>query len=333
MLSDPLRFARLAVRAGHFRDAASALTELPPTVRGAPEWHLLSAMTAWRLGNFEESRRHALEARARFRAVGDADGEMRAENVAAAGGFGLGQLHEAEEGFTRARQLARQLGDDLLMARCSNNLGNIALYLARHEQAHGFYRLARAGFERLGFDYGVAETWINTSIAWRDVGQFEEAAAASDQALDAAERAEAPRLIAEALSTRGEAMAAKGDHALGRLQVERALMLARQEGDRLAEADALRILATIARATGAHEEAEGLAHRALEVATAVRHPWGIAEIQREIGEMFRALGRHAEAVERFTAAATAFQQLGATPRADRMRERAEATGGRETGGG
>jgi tetratricopeptide (TPR) repeat protein len=325
-LTDPLREVRVAVREGRFREAASALGALPGLVREAPEWHLLSAMTAWRLGAYRDSRDAALEARARFRARGDADGEMRAENVAAAGAFGLGHLTAAEEEWSRARELARGLKDDLTVARCSNNLGNISLYLARHDAAHGFYRLARAGFERLGFAHGVAETWINTAIAWRDLGNFDEAAAAADSALEAAERTGSRRLLAEALSGRGAAMAALGDRVLGRMLVERGLALAREDGDRLAEADALRTLASIDHAAGRTADAERISQLALAVAEALGHPWMVAEIQRERGTLlWDAPTRRTEAAACFAAAAAAFEQLGSTPRAERMRERAKAS--------
>jgi tetratricopeptide (TPR) repeat protein len=326
-LSDPLRTVRAAVRDGRFQEAAAALAAVPEVLKEGAEWYLLSAMTAWRLGDYAGSRLAALEARARFRARGDTDGEMRADNVAAAGAFGLGDLAAAEDEWSRVRELARRLRDDLMVARCANNLGNISLYLARHDAAHGFYRLARAGFERLGFTHGVAETWINTAITWRDMRRFADAAAAADAALEAAAAVGAPRLVAEAHSRRGEAMAELGDMALARTQVERGLALARQERDRLAEHDALRILANIARMEGRPDEAVRVARQALAVALAVGHPWTIAEVQRDLGAAHQALGQRAEASHAFEAAAEAFEKLGATPRADRMRERArEATG-------
>jgi len=319
-LSDPLRAARDAVRSGRFQDAAVTLAELPPEVRKSAEWYLLSAMVSWRLGSFGTSQREALAARDRYRARGDADGEMRATNVAAAGAFGRGDLADAEDGFHRALQLARELGDPLMAARCSNNLGNIALYLAQHDTALSFYRIARAGFERLGFAYGVAETWINAAITWRDLGRSHDALSAADEALDAAERAQAPRLVAEALANRGAALATAGDRTLGQVQVERALGIARHEGDRFAEADVLRMLAVMAHAGGDADGAIRLAREALEVAAALGHPWTTAEIQRDIGRIYRDIGREADAVGAFTAAEDAFRQLGSLPRADAMRQ-------------
>jgi len=317
-VTDPLRDARAAVRAGRFQDAAVTLAELPAGVREGAEWYLLSAMVSWRLGQFAASRREALEARELYRARGDSDGEMRAVNVAAAGAFGLGSLAEAEDEFHQALALARELRDDLMVARCSNNLGNVALYLARHEEAHGFYRVGRAGFERLGFDHGVAETWINTAITWRDMGRHREALQAADDALEAAESAKAPRLVGEALANRGAALAALGDMAVGRFQVVRGLTLVRAERDRFAEPDLLRILGTIALAEGDHAAALRMGREALALAAELRHPWTIAEVQRDLARTFRAAGREPEARRAYAAAAAAFRALGSGPRADAM---------------
>jgi len=321
---DPLRAARVAVRSGRFRDAAVALAELPPEARQAPEWYLLSAMASWRLGDFAASRQQAFEARARFRAVGDADGEMRAVNVAAAGAFGLGELQEAQDGFSRALELAKQRGDELMVARCANNLGNIALYLGQHEGALGYYRRARTGFTRLGFEHGVAETWINAAITYRDRRRYEDALRAADHALEAAERAASARLIAEAQANRGAAMMGLGDPELGRAQLERSLILARSERDRLAEADILRLLSRAARVAGAGAEAVRLGEESLAVARDTRHPWSVAEAEHDLARAYRAVGRKTAAATAFAAAEHSYRSLGAGSRADSVR--AEAAG-------
>lgn len=318
-LRDPLRAARAAVRSGHFRDAAVALAELPPEERESAEWSLLSAMVSWRLGDFDASRAQALAARDGYRARGDTDGEMRATNVAAAGAFGRGALSEAEEGFHRAMQLARELGDPLTAARCSNNLGNVALYLAQHDIALSFYRVARAGFERVGFTHGVAETWINTAIAWRDLERYDDALAAADEALDAAERARAPRLLAEALANRGAALGSLGDGMVAEVQIERALAIAREEEDRLAESDALRLLGRNARERGQLDTALARLREALAVARTLGHPWSLAEVERDLARTYRAVGRDDEAAASYAAAEQTFRELGSVPRAEQMR--------------
>jgi tetratricopeptide (TPR) repeat protein len=148
---DPLREPRRAVAEGRFTDAIQLLDRMPPALRTTPDGRLLAAMSDWRLGAFARSQTAALEARDGFRLRGDSDGEMRAENVAAAGAFALGDLSAAERGFDRAMELAERLLDDLTLARCAVNLGNIAYYRDQTERALSCYRLAPAQFERPGF--------------------------------------------------------------------------------------------------------------------------------------------------------------------------------------
>lgn len=325
VIDDPLREARRAVQTGRFREARDALSVQAEAVRRAPEWQLLAGMTRWRLGEFAPSRTCAMQARDGFRARGDVDGEMRAENVAAAGAFALGDLAEAERGFGRALTLAGQLTDELMLARCANNLGNVAFYLGADNDALGFYRLAAARFDRVGLSHGLAETWINTGIVWRDLDRLPESQDAAERALEIAEQIGSPRLLAQSLAMRGEAQALLGDLPLGRAQVQRALDLARAQEDRLAEIEALRILCGLEREARRFEMAERYGRDALTLATALMHPWAIAEVQRDRAELYIRSGRRVEATSAFLAAADALDRLGASPRAQRMRDRAGYT--------
>ena len=323
-LDDPLKTARRAVHAGRFRDAWDELARQPEAIRHSPEWDLLAAMTRWRLGEFRPSLAAALQARDAYRAQGDVDGEMRAENVAAAGAFALGHLADAERGFSRALQLAEGLVDELTMARCANNLGNVAFYLGNGAAALGYYRLAGARFERLGHRHGLGETLINMGLVWRDLGRLPDSQEAAERALDVAEEIGAQRLVAQALAMRGEALGLLGDPPLGRAQVERALGLARSQEDHLAEVEALRILASLESAARKYDEAERLAHEALALATALAHPWATATVQRDLGELLARAGRRTEAVAAFRAAAQTYRRLGALSRADAISDRATA---------
>jgi tetratricopeptide (TPR) repeat protein len=324
---DPLRDARRAVHAGRFREAWDELQRSTAAVRSSPEWQLLAAMAAWRLGDFARSRSAAVQARDSYRSVGDTDGEMRAENVAAAGAFAVGSLPDAERGFSRAMGLADELADDLMTARCANNLGNVAYYLAQYVTALSFYRLATATFGKIESWKGLAEAWLNTTIVLREFGDLEGARDAGEHAVTSAELAEDPRILGQALAARADAYVELGDVELARAQAERALALATSNDDLLGEAEASRILSIIARRSGAFDRAEEVGRRALAIAERVQHPWTMAEVQRELGELYGKTGRAAQAHTAFGAAARGFDSLGATTRAEAMRERADALGG------
>ncbi|MDH3456872.1 MAG: hypothetical protein OER90_08525 [Gemmatimonadota bacterium] len=319
--TDPLRLVRLAVQSGQFKEAWSRLTRLDTPIQASPEGRLLGAMASWRLGEYARSRSAALEARDAFRAKGDTDGEMRAENVAAAGAFAIGNLHVAELGFRRALELADALGDDLMIARCANNLGNIAYYRADTQNALSFYRLAMANFERLGFSTGIAEAWLNSAIVLQDAGELDASREAGERAIEAAELSGDERILGQALAARGETDAALGELHVARALAERARSLAASHDHVVGEADALRILSTIARLSGHPDDGEQLAREALHIVSEVNDPWRRAEVQRDLAELYGTVGRPQDAARAYEDAAEAFESLGATTRASEMRER------------
>jgi len=323
-LDDPLRVARRAVQAGEFRVAWDALAGQPSETKVSAEWLLLAAMARWRLGEFLPSRSAALQARDAYRELGDLDGEMRAENVAAAGAFALGDLGEAGRGFSRAHGLAERLHDELMKARCANNLGNVAYYLGGNDDALAYYRIAAVGFERVGLLFGVAETWINTGIVERDLERLEESRESATRALEIAERLGSARLRAQALAMSGEVAGLLGDVRLGRSLLDRALGIARPEEDHLTEIEALRLRTNVERKAGDYVEAARHGEEALTAAERLGHPWALAETARDLGELFVELGDRDRSAPLFDRAALSYENLGATGRAERMRERAAA---------
>jgi tetratricopeptide (TPR) repeat protein len=202
------------------------------------------------------------------------------------------------------------------------NLGNIAYYRDQAEHALSFYRLALAQFERLTFLPGLAEGWLNSAIVLHDAGRITDSKDASERAVTAAERSGDERILGQALAARSETDVAAGDLDLGLALAERALALARAHHHVMGEADALRILGTVARMRGKADQAVQCARRAVAIATHVEDPWRQAEAQRELGTVYESIGRTEDAAAAYLASARAFQTLGADARAGQMRERA-----------
>lgn len=319
-MEDPLADARRAVAESRFRDAVDLLATVPASRKDSAEWHLLKAMASWRLGDFAASRIAALAARGLFRDVGDADGDMRSENVAAAGAFALGDLEEAEERFARALRLAEGFGDKMMTARCANNLGNVAYYRGRRETALSFYSTAATTFEQILSRRGLAEAWHNIGLVWRDLGDLDEAQRAHERAVDAAEQLGDARMLGQALAGKGETEMLLGDIRLGQARLRQALRLARETENVLGETEALRVLSLIERREGNDSEAEQLALSALAIARNVHHRWLTAAVARDLGNFYADAGRQAEGVTCLTEAATAYDRLGAVERADRLRK-------------
>lgn len=319
---DLLKSARRAVLARHFQEALGELAELRDALGTSPEWLLLSSMATWRLGSYGESLDSANRALEGYRSRGDVDGEMRSLNVAAAGHFAEGRLADAEVGFQRAMRLARGLEDRLMMARCANNLGNVAFYRSMFPESLALYKQATTLFEQVGSLHGIAEAYHNQGVVLREMDELDAARVATERAVETAQALGDPRPIGWTLGAQGETDALRGDLQLGRVELERSLDLAISSGDRLTEIDSLRVLATVARADGRPREALALSEDAVALARDGGSTWALARAENELGESLLELGRESKANRAFVAAAMAFEAMGAEMRAKVARSRA-----------
>ena len=317
---DILRSARTAIKDGRFRDAHTELRAISSPVRRTAEWGLLSAMAGWRLGNFDQSLSTAVQTRDRYRAMGDVDGEMRAENVAAAGAFALGDLDVAKRGFIRARSLAHGLHDDLMVARCSNNLGNVSLYAGNLPRALGYYSVAVSGFETIGFKKGLVEARHNMSGALKGMGHLPAARKAADRAIDMAIEIGDKRLLGQAMAGKADILVLQTDYRLAKTQTMRALDLARKHDDPLTEIEALRVLSLVEQRSGSADEALSTALRALEIASKVEHIWMKATIEKHLGSLYADRGLTVEASAAYEEAADNYDRLGSKDLVQQMRQ-------------
>lgn len=265
---------------------------------------LQDATAAMRQGNLPGAAALAAAAAERFQARGDSDGRMRSENLLGAVAWETGQVHEAEQYFGTALELAHNLDDRVMTARASNNMASVAHLTGRPDLALSLYRTALLSYQRLGDRRGMAETTHNLGIAFRQLGQWTDAERAAEEAVrhadafgDAALRALALVGLAELhLDLKAWPLAERG--------IERAAALAAEGGDAIGVAEAGRLRALL-------HLGLGHADTALREALAARteaHTLGTALLEAEC----------------LTVAARAARALGNEARAEDLRAEAEA---------
>jgi len=321
IIADRLRPIRTAIIAGRFAEVLDAIADLPIAVRTSADALLFRSMALWRTGDYLESAALAREASRTFAAVGDSDGIMRSANVAGAADFALGNLGDARQGFVRALDLADTLRDTLLIARCANNLGNVAYYLGDYPRALSWYRLAEANFERASWPKGFAEVWLNRSIVLREMQELHESIEAGNSAVDHADADDDKRLLGQALATRGETRAHLGDHQAAAIEAHRAHELAIAEGNPVDAGDALRVRSVVERLRGESSQAIRFGEEALAIVQPLGHTWTIAEVERDLGEAYAAANQRTKAIDRFESALAGMQRLGASARVEALRDR------------
>jgi tetratricopeptide (TPR) repeat protein len=262
----------------------------------------------------------------RLREAGDRAAQRRAVNMIGAACLALGELEDASAEFARALELATQAQDLLVLARATNNLGAIANMQGDHERALSHYRLALPTFQRLGQRRGLASSYHNLAITYRDLGELEESDEHELRAIEHATDGGVPRLAAMGRVGRAEVALRRGDAALA----ETTARIAREEfarlGDPQNEADASRLIGAACTAQRRCADALEAFARALEIARERGHALNEAETLRDRAELHMAEGRRAQALEDARMAMTIFDRLGATRERDALQERIEVRG-------
>lgn len=242
---------------------------------------------------------------------GNAPELRRAINMLGAAHFELGNLDDARAAFSRALQLATEAGADLITARATNNLGLIANSRGQPGEALALYRLAIPAYQRVGDVRGLAETFHNMAISFRDLWQLAEADRQEQRAMEFAREVRNERLLAMASVGRAELSLLQGDAPVAQagalVAAERYVAL----GDPVGEADALRVAGSAARTRGAHHDARPLLDRAVQVARGHGSQLVEAEALRARAELWVALGDMAAARQDVQEAAALFGRLGA----------------------
>jgi len=253
--------------------------------------------------------------------AGDKAAQRRAVNMIGAACLALGDLDVASSEFTRARELAAQAEDLLVFARATNNLGLIANMQGDHERALSHYRLALPTFQRLGQRRGLASSYHNLAITYRDLGELEEADEHELRAIEHAIDGGVPRLAAMGRIGRAEVALRRGDAAFA----ESTARIAREEfarlGDAQNETDAWRLVGAACLAQGRHGDAHEAFAIALEIARARGHALNEAETLRDRATLYLTEGEVTSAGDDARAAIAIFDRLGAHRESDALRER------------
>ena len=309
---DVLERARALSRTGAWSDVVGMLEPMVPFSAGPADLRVLYAEALMRVGRERAACEWLRAIIAALLASGDRLNHRRALNLLGVGSFFLGELDEASDALNVALDLASQEDDLLLVARATNNLGMIANLRGEHEVALGHYRLAVPAYQRLGQRRGLAESYHNIAITYRDIGALDEADEYERRAMDYAAAGVAPRVAAMGLIGRAEVALRRGDPQFARGTALRAALDLHELADPMNEADALRLVGTAATALGRFADAAAAFDQALSIARERGHTLIEAETLRDRAAGLFARSLRVEARRDAEAAISLFEKLGAT---------------------
>lgn len=316
---DLLAAARTRALQGSWVDVRALLVAHESESRAHAELVALRAEADLRTGRPREARRWLEEMLPMLELSGDRAAYRRAMNLLGVACVEMGETSQAEDALGRALELGRIDGDDLLVARATNNLGAIADMHGRREAALALYQLAIPAYQRLGDARGLAESYHNMAISFRGGDRLPEADEYERRAIEFAREASNRRLEAMAGVGRAEIQLRQGDARLAEVVARRAAREFAQLGDPIREADAARLVGAANLALGRHAPARASLERAVSLAREHDSALIEAESLRARAELQLALDDSAAARADASAALAIYLRLGALEAGERMR--------------
>ena len=319
--SDPtLAAARAHAQAGAWGEVRALLAERRPAAGSQLEVALLYAEALVRTGHSRDARAVLEEALPVIERAGDRAALRRGTNMLGVAHFELGDIEEAESAWARALELARYDEDYLLIARATNNLGTVENVRGRREAALSLYQLAIPAYQRLGNPLGLAESFHNMAITYRDSDQLDEADEYERRAIEFAGEARSPRLTALARLGRAELSLRRGDPKLAEASARYVARAFAELHDPIREADAMRLAGLAGLELGQLEEATAALDTAVHLAREHGHALNEAESLAARGKLRARVGDRAGARADGELAIVIFARLAATAERDAVAE-------------
>ncbi|MCC6904354.1 MAG: tetratricopeptide repeat protein [Anaerolineae bacterium] len=176
-----------------------------------------------------------------------------------------GEWPEARRTYEEARDLFRREKDEHGEIQAADNLANIELLMGDMQGAIRIYRRNLRSFENdeeRAYDLGL--TYFNLSVAHKNLGQYEEAQRALEQAFTLARQVRDRWLYARALAQRGAIYDDTGDWQKAATDYEQAERLFSVSGDELGKAMIRCHRALLLKTQGLYAQSEPMMLEALE---------------------------------------------------------------------
>lgn len=235
-------------------------------------------------------------------------GEVIALNAIGYQEFISGNMPAARDSFGLALDLARQLDRPALVARCLNNLGNLANANGNKDEALARYLESLDLREQVGDRRGASVNLVNIGIIYDELGRYAEAMEFYERALVIKTELGDKRGMGIALENMAVVLSLTDRKPAAEQKLARAIGLYRDVNDSIGLASCLVNLGAIRRDRGQYPDALAVTHEALRISDRLADPHGQQVATHNLAEIHLTLEQFAEArrfIDRSEAAAYA----------------------------
>lgn len=272
----------------------------------------------YHLGRMDELADHAAAFERTARNRRDVPAILRALNLRGIAAFELGHTPEARDAFETLMALAEAEGDQDMLARACLNLGAVANLVGDPATALTLYHLALPLFQKLGQIRGQSQTHQSLALSYRDSGRYDDADDAYREAIRLGLELGYLPIVSMGSIGRAELLMLRDDPRAALGLVEWGLRLARRLEDPITEGTGLRVRARARAALGREAEARQDLQVALDVARQTGNRLLEAETLRDLGQVALQSGETPTARTHWELAAEQLLRMGAAKAAETL---------------
>ncbi|MBO3750212.1 tetratricopeptide repeat protein [Streptosporangiaceae bacterium NEAU-GS5] len=250
--------------------------------------------------------------------AGDRHAELRCHYVLGRALFGANQLEEAERCFLRARAIAEDVEDTIVLGETLNALAVVAGRQRRHTEALEWFDRATKVYREVGNPAGEALVLSYSARDHLGLGHPDDAIAASEQGLAMFSEMGSGAGVARARYHLGIVLSFVGRLNEAVVHHAECLDFFRASNQRVWEQRVCYRLASTFIAAGRYADGVRHAEQALAVSREITHPYGEALSLTALGKALRGLGETRRSRDALERALDIFTRLG-SPEADDVR--------------
>ncbi|MFY9619453.1 MAG: tetratricopeptide repeat protein [Pyrinomonadaceae bacterium] len=222
----------------------------------------------------------------------------------------LGQYEKANDCYSRALNISRQLGDRSSESQTLSQIGAVHQNRGEYSEALACYTEAIRTFQEIGDRASTAQVLASVGAVHQHRGEYSEALRCYTEALTTFEDVADRTSTGQALAKIGTLHRNLGEYDSSLECYQRALAIFRELGDRRSESQAIAQLGHMYRETGRYEEAEGFFKEELNIAEELEDQQGISRALSNMGYLCRMTNRYSDAEEWYQRALTVSEHLG-----------------------
>jgi CHAT domain-containing protein len=264
----------------------------------------------WRLGNFEQSRRHLDIALQLKREIGDQLQEGKTLNTLGLLEWDLGNFDQAIGRFSEARKIGRETGDRKLEGSSLNNLSLVYDEMGDYRTSLEQYQQVLTIYQDADFPRGVSDTLGNIGGVYLLLGYYSKAVDYYQQSLAISEELQSVASMSQDHGNLGLAYTGIGKIDIALDHFDQAIRLAEKAGMPQEQGLWLRGKANAQIKAGRYDLGLEYHRAALDIYAAVDAPALLLEALHDMGQLMLSLGDPTSAEQYFQRAINLARSIG-----------------------